>query len=217
MSDYQEENPYASPEGAAEAASLEAESYVWRDGDEAVMRASKAKSPNACWVTNRDRRCWRCAISSSLRTDIAMLLVMALPVAGVPLYLLVMWLLIRRGQFPKGLQVWIAWPWAVLRWLAIAPACLAICACLVLSNAALLSLNPALGLLAILCAGVTVLLLAFVERSSGLTVRRDEGGVFRVRGVHPDYLARLPSYDESDTAAAMASEPGESPFADSAR
>ena len=32
----------------------------------------------------------------------------------------------------------------------------------------------------------------------GLSTRYGENGTYRIRGVHPDYLARVPAYNESD-------------------
>ena len=53
MSDFQHDNPYASPLGAYEPADMTQSVGVWRDGDELVMLTTRVKPPKACWVTNR--------------------------------------------------------------------------------------------------------------------------------------------------------------------
>lgn len=209
MAGYQDENPYASPEGAGESANTEAAGGVWRDGDEVVMLTRRSESPRACWVTNQEGPCWRWGISYSLRADVGIFLIVFLPVVGMLFFLLILWLSHRQDRILKGLRIWLLWRRAAICHLATALASLIGVVGLAASNVAFLESNVVSGLLAILCIGVALLLLLSIERGFGLVARRDEKGVFHVRGVHPDYLARLPAYNEADVRAAMS---GESSF-----
>ena len=51
MTEFQHDNPYASPLGAEEPADMTEGVGVWRDGDELVMLTARVKPPKACWVT----------------------------------------------------------------------------------------------------------------------------------------------------------------------
>ena len=99
MSDYREENPYASPEGAAEAAVAEVRG-IWRDGDELVVLPWAMKAPKACWVTNKTRFVSRCTLIGYSRTSLALTALLFVPLFGPLLYPLVVSFFMFRG--PSG-------------------------------------------------------------------------------------------------------------------
>jgi hypothetical protein len=217
MAGYNEENPYASPEGAAEAAVAEIHG-IWRDGDELVVLPRDMKAPKACWVTNETRFVSRCVLISFSRTSLALNGLFFIPLLGLLLYPIAALFFVYRGDVRLRSPVaWLSWNFRVRQNVG------------VLTTVALVFIAVGLCYLAGFSMSLSVFLVAapFIVVSQlanvwsdrlllGLHTRFGENGTYRIRGVHPDYLARLPAYNESDTIAATTIEPGESPFADPA-
>ena len=215
MSDYREENPYASPEGAAEAAVAEVRG-IWRDGDELVVLPRDMKAPKACWVTNRTRGVWRCNLISFSRLSLAVQALIFVPLFGILLCPLVSLVLLLTGHLRLRAPVaWLSWGLRLRQSGGVLVAVILLMPAFTLCFLAGFSLNLLAFLIALpfIAAGLTVNV--WSDRLLiGLGTRFGENGTYRIRGVHPDYLARLPAYNRSDLTAAMTVEPGESPFAD---
>lgn len=220
MSDYEDENPYASPSSAAEPALPEIHG-IWRDGDELVVLPRDMKAPKACWVTNRTRFVSRarlgCAslVQSMFGVLIPLTLIFA-PCVGL-LLLVVMWsFLLLKGLVRDGRTfAWLSLTATLRRFAGELVNIVLILINLVLWGLAWQSANLAMVLVVVPFGAITIVSFTYADRVLlGLYVVRGENHTIRVRGVHAGYLARLPAYNESDTATATAIEPGDSPFAD---
>ena len=209
MPDYQRDNPYASPQTAVEPMEglLSEMDVTWRDGDEIALLPGGSRAPEACWVTNESR--W--IVNSPLVDDApAVLLVFGLfqiPVVGFVLAVAAAFTLTVLGKMPRESVNYarLSWRLGALRFaVAFATGILFVLG-FVLSNVAfgLLCSGAAIGglsmsVFAILIVGLH--LYAYGNRDRlvlGLEARR-EGHLVRVRGVHPDYLSRLPPWPGSE-------------------
>ncbi|NLS92289.1 MAG: hypothetical protein GXX96_08935 [Planctomycetaceae bacterium] len=217
MADYQDENPYASPQFAAEPAVPETHG-IWRDGDELVVLPRDMKAPKACWVTNRTGFVLRCRLVSYSRLSLALNLLIFIPLIGFLLYPLVAVPLVFLGYLRiRTPTAWLCWG-ALWRQWAGALACgilMAIAFGLSLFAGFSMSLTAFLMSVPFIIAGLIGM--TWSDRLTiGLYTRFGENGTYCIRGVHPDYLARLPAYNESDTTSATTIELGESPFVEPA-
>ncbi len=215
MSDFQHENPYASPEGAAEPAVPEIHG-IWRDGDELVVLPRDMRAPKACWVTNETRFVSHHPLLCHSRTGLASLSLAIIPLIGIVLCLILGILLqplgyIRSGHPSACLCLPLRLRQSTARLIGIS----LFAAALALSIVSGFSLTYFLIAVPVFIAGLTILV--WCDRALiGLHARYGEHGTYRVRGVHPHYLSRLPIYDDSDRTGATIVEPGASPFADPA-
>ena len=202
MSDFQHDNPYASPLGAEEPAEMNESVGVWRDGDEMVMLMARVRPPRACWVTNRTGFVLESPIVSDSPAVAIPLLLLHLPVVGIVLSIVAAVVLQSRGLVPSfptlgylRLRLWIVR-------LAIAGlVSLSLMVGLGVSALALAVAYPRLGLALIPAACLQVLVYYYRDRVQlGLAGRPAGDGLVRIRGVHPDYLDRLPEFSADEVA-----------------
>ncbi len=202
MTDFQHENPYASPLGAAEPADMSAAETVgvWRDGDELVMLMARVKPPKACWVTNRTGLVLMSPIVSDSPVVALALLLLHVPGLGIILSIAAAVVLQVRGRVPSfptlgylRLRLWIVR-------LAIAGlVSLSLMVGLAVSGLALVIRYPWLVLPLIPAALVQAFAYYYRDRVQlGLAGRPAGKGLVRVRGVHPDYLDRLPQFSPEE-------------------
>ncbi len=213
MSDYQDENPYASPEGAAEPAVPEIHG-IWRDGDELVVLPRDMKAPKACWVTNKTGFVSRCYLNSHSRAGLALSTLIFIPLIGVVLYPIVSVLFAFFGHLRIRPPVaWLGWGVKMRQGFGAGVGGVLFLIAFMLSSLAGISTSLTLLLMAVPFMVAGLLVIVWGDRLLiGLHTRYGEKGTYRIRGVHPDYLARLPEYNELDTTAATAIEPGGTPF-----
>lgn len=203
MSEFQHDNPYASPLGAAEPADMTAAETVgvWRDGDELVMLSARVRPPKACWVTNRTGMVLLSPIVSDSPAVAIPLLLLHVPVVGIVLSIVAAVVLQVRGQVPSfptlgylRLRLW------VVRLVIAGLVSLSLMVGLAVSALALVVGYPWLVVLLVPAAIVQVLVYYYRDRVQlGLAGRPAGKGLVRVRGVHPDYLDRLPQLPEKET------------------
>jgi len=200
--EFQHENPYASPLGADEPAAMDECVGVWRDGDELVMLTARVRPPKACWVTNRSGLVLESPIVSDRPAVAIPLLLIHVPVVGILLSIVAAVVLQYRGLVPSfptlgylRLRLWIVR-------LAIAGlVSLSLMAGLGVSALALAIAYPWLALALIPAAAVQVLVYYYRDRVQlGLAGRPDGKDLVRVRGVHPGYLDRLPPFSADEVA-----------------
>ncbi len=222
MCDSNDENPYASPEGAAQPA-VPVIHGIWRDGDEMVVAPSHVKAPKACWVTNRTRFVSRTRIGSApVVRSVFVLLAPITLILTSPLGFLVLLVIWSGLSMTGGIREGRTYAWlsvgATLRSIAAGLVNDAwIVAILILFVLGLNSANLVMALVAVPASVLSIVSMFCANRILlGLHVVHGENHTIRIRGVHPDYLARLPAYNESDITSAMTIEPGESPFGDPA-
>ncbi len=202
MPEFQHDNPYASPLGADEPADMTESVGVWRDGDELVMLTARVKSPKACWVTNRTAMVLLSPIVSDSPVVAVSLFLLHVPFVGGVLSIAAAFLLQNRGLVPSfptlGYLRFRLW---IVR-LAIAGfVSLSLMVALAVSTLALVIWEPWLTLPLIPAVIVQVLVYYYRDRVQlGLAGRPDGKGLVRIRGVHPDYLARLPQFSPEEVA-----------------
>jgi hypothetical protein len=200
MAEFQHDNPYASPLGADEPADMTvAETTgVWRDGDELVMLSARVKPPKACWVTNRTGLVLQSPIVCDSPAVAIPLLLLHVPIIGIILSIVAAVVLQARGLVPSfptlgylSLRTW------TVR-LAIAGfVSLSLMAGLAVSALALVIGYPWLLVPLVPAAIVQVLVYYYRDRVHlGLAGRPAGKGLVRVRGVHPEYLDRLPPFSQ---------------------
>ncbi|NLS92290.1 MAG: hypothetical protein GXX96_08940 [Planctomycetaceae bacterium] len=211
MADYQHDNPYASPQFAAEPADMSAAETigVWRDGDELVMLMARVKPPKACWVTNRRGFVLLSPIVSDSPAVAVPLLLLHVPGIGIILSIAAAVVLQIRGQVPSFPTLGYLSPRLWIVRLAIAGlVTLSLMAGLAVSALALVVWHPWLTLLLVPAAVVQVLVYYYRDRMHlGLAGRPAGDGMVRVRGVHPDYLGRLPQFAPEEVAVSRAKIP----------
>ncbi len=202
-----ETNPYASPKAPVDPDWKGAEQIegAWRRGDEMLLAGGKSMTPRACWVSNRSWRIHPNTLASApKRVIIPMIFLLGVPLLGLLLVCLLALLNALFRWFPwvrcwlrLGLDLWYEAGEGV--------ACILVGSGCVGANVGGLMLCAAweIGLLPGLIAYAAALLVltagialsAVLPRAIlGLAVERQEDGLVHVRGVHPDYLARLPEY-----------------------
>ncbi len=210
MSDYQDENPYASPLGAEEPAAEEIRG-IWRDGDELVVLPRDMQAPRACWVTNRTRHVRRCTLMGLSWAHLATIALLFIPCIGLLLYPLGAIVLGFFGYLRfRNPTAWLGWSACVRQAAGALVGGLSIVIAVFAGMATGLSLRPGALLVSLPFIAAAFLSIIWADRLTiGLHVRYGENGTFRIRGVHPDYLARLPAYPESDAGRATAVEPGD--------
>ena len=205
-----ETNPYASPKAPVdlEWKRLHESEGAWRRGDEMLLAGRKSKTPQACWVSNNSVEVRPCPLSSAPK-KLTVLLVLLLGVPGVALAFLNLfailyilnWLL---GWFPEA-KCWLCEEVEVRHRavlflflvLIIVGGVGAVVGLSLLLDPPRVGLLPGLityaaALLAVI--GAAWLVAVLPRATLGLTVERQKDGLIHVRGVHPDYLARLPKY-----------------------
>ena len=195
MEDFQHDNPYASPQTAIETPpSPESEmGQIWREGDELVFVRNRAQPPRACWVTNRDRFLHRSPLVDDGRAAAVLLSVLQIPFVGFFLAVgaaVVMSILGWMG----GAQslAWLTWELSLKRAIVAMVTAFLFVVAFFMSNVSV-AVDSWLFLLALPIAALQVYLYVARDRLVlGLEARRDGRHLVRVRGVHPDYLARLP-------------------------
>ncbi len=202
MSDYQHDNPYASPLGAAEPANMTVGDRVgvWRDGDELVMLSARVKPPKACWVTNRTGLVLLSPIVSDSPAVAIALLLLHVPVVGIVLSIVAAVVLQVRGRVPSfptlgylALRLW------VVRLAIAGLVSLSLMAGLLVSVGAFAVRIPWLAAMIVPAAILQVLVYYYRDRIQlGLAGRPAGKGMVRIRGIHPDYLDRLPQYFEDE-------------------
>lgn len=200
MTQFQHDNPYASPLGAEEPADLTDSAGVWRDGNELVMLSARVKPPRACWVTNRTGLVLLSPIVSDSPAVAIPLLLMHLPVVGIVLAILAAVVLQVRGLVPSfptlGYLRFRLW---IVRLAIAGLVSLSMMVALGVSITALVIASPWLLLWLVPAAGIQVLVYYYRDRVQlGLAGRPDGKGLVRVQGVHPDYLDRLPQFSAED-------------------
>lgn len=209
MSDTFWENPYVSPEGAAEPAKVTVEAIrgVWRDRDELVLRRRDVEVPKACWVTNCENHVWRSGVPVESLSSVLPIALCYVPIIGIGLFYL--WLVgflltrmfIERRSFSLNhAHKWLSSRYRFWEGFISLGTMLLVFGIIVLSNVSFLTGSFAMGSLAVLLAVVTFLGLWYTTNgnSVGLHYSSAERGIIRVRGVHPGYLERLPPYSRSD-------------------
>lgn len=183
-------NPYASPETSCGGPAIGQDVEVhgaWRDGDLMVLICHNAVTPRACWVTNCDR--FVHAFDETVDTELQQLIenilfwIPLVPLAFLPIRFsrrdvanlhirLQSWRCVLRSCMQmSGFMLWVTGHFAV---------------CLALAVGPLLVLVFAYALMLL-----AYLLFALANWPIKLEV---VGGFVRVRGVHPDYLARLDEF-----------------------
>jgi len=193
MAGYQEQNPYASPQAAIENESSQA--GPWRDGKELVLLTGRSPTPRACWVTDRTRHCRKWAISSISDILAGLLVLVFVPGVGLPLAGIITVVLLVNGRLRSStIDAWIAWPRCLAYLVAVLTASLLPVAALFLTISGFAT-NPWLGIAAITLLLAYYLVIRFGDRVFlGLYACQGKDGTLRVRGVHPDYLNRLPPW-----------------------
>lgn len=204
MIEFQHDNPYASPLGAEEPADVTEGVGVWRDGDDLVMLSARVKAPKACWVTNRTGLVLQSPIVCDSPAVAVPLLLMHLPVVGIVLSIVAAVVLQVRGQVPSFPTLGYLRPRLWIVRLAIAGlVSLSLMVGLGVSVTGLVFVYPRLWLVLIPAALVQVLVYYYRDRVQlGLAGRPDGKGLVRVRGVHPDYLDRLPQFSSEEVGSA---------------
>jgi hypothetical protein len=198
-----EANPYASPKAPTDPnwKALSEIEEAWRHGDEMLLAGKKSKTPRACWVSNKVGGVYACHFSLIPKRTLFLLGVPALGFLVLGLFELFNAVF---GWFPsvycwsrRGLFAWYITVHAVVFMLIVAGFVGTNVGGLALCGAGDIGLLPGL----IVYAAALVALTAGIALSAvlprvilGLTVERQEDGLIHVRGVHPDYLARLPEY-----------------------
>lgn len=205
MAEFQHDNPYASPLGAEEPADMSAAETigVWRDGDELVMLMARVRPPKACWVTNRTGLVLLSPIVSDTPSVAIPLLLLHVPGIGIILSIVAAVVLQVRGRVPSfptlgylKLRHWI------VRLAIAGMVSLSLMVALAVSGLALVVWKPWLLVPLIPAAIVQVLVYYYRDRVQlGLAGRPDGKGLVRVRGVHPDYLDRLPNFSPEEVEA----------------
>ncbi len=189
--DEEDVNPYASP--GTSCSELNADRLepdvrgVWRDGDTMVVLRFYAVTPNACWVTNRERfvRSFEEAIDTDFQQAIEFIVFWIPLVAFAFLPVLAS----RRSAAVVSIRL--------RRWNCAYRGCMQILAfCLWLTGNGLAGIALLLGAWLTLFIGYFLMLIAFMLfTSSGSPVKmKVVDGFIRIRGVHPDYLARLDDF-----------------------
>lgn len=196
MSDFQHDNPYASPLGADEPADMTESIGVWRDGDELVMLTARVKSPKACWVTNRTALVLLSPIVSDSPYVAVSLFLLHVPFVGGVLSIAAAFILQNRGLVPSfptlGYLRFRLW---IVRLVIAGMVSLSLMVALGVSAVALVVWEPWLALPLFPAAIVQVLVYYYRDRVQlGLAGRPDGKGLVRIRGVHPGYLDRLPQF-----------------------
>ena len=198
MSDYQHDNPYATPIAADEPAQMTVPEMggIWRDGDELVMLSREAKPPKACWVTNRSGLVLRCPIVCDSPWVAVALLALHIPVVGAVLSILAAAVLTMLAKVPNYPTLgWISLRLWLIRLLIAVVVSASLMVAFFISIGGMVIGNPDM-IIYVVALGVTqVVIYYFRDRAvlglKGWTVAK---GVVRLRGVHPDYLNRLPEY-----------------------
>ncbi len=205
MTDFQHDNPYASPRGATEPADMTAAETVgvWRDGDELVMLSARVRPPKACWVTNRTGLVLQSPIISDSPAVAIPLLLLHVPAVGIVLSIVAAVVLQRQGRVPAfptlgylKLRIWL------VRMAIAGFVSLSLMIGLAVSGLALVIWYPWLALALIPAVIVQVLVYYYRDRVQLRLAGRPAGkGLVRVRGVHADYLDRLPQFSLDQVAA----------------
>jgi hypothetical protein len=203
MLNYQQENPYASPEGAAEAAVPEVHG-IWRDGDELVLVPLGVKAPKACWVTNKTGfvvrfRVPRCSLLHSTLLYSALAFAAFGIIAGTPLLgglgFLVLGLNVFLGERVYG---WLSWGMATRHIAGMLVEGLLILSSVFVNLGALSHPHSEPAYLALPLVACTISAMTYLNRILlGLHAVPGADVTIRIRGVHPDYLARLPDHPDS--------------------
>jgi hypothetical protein len=198
MSGYQQENPYASPEGAAEAAVAEIHG-IWRDGDELVLMPGEMKAPRACWITNRTSRVRPMGANCGYTVYGWLSFLAVVPVVGFILYFCVILGLWWTGYERRHrFRFWLSSRCFGRLFMIGFP--LTFCWLLgsFMSNVALFLGDSLMGIIAVVLVSVGSWFIVWRDSVLlGFRVRGMGNGTIRVRGVHHDYLARLPDYPDS--------------------
>ncbi len=198
MLDYLEENPYASPEGAAEAAVPEIHG-IWRDGDELVLMPGEMKAPRACWITNRTSRVVPMGSNCGFTVYGWLYFLAVVPVVGFLLHFCVIQGLWWTGYERRHrFRLWISWRYVGRLFMIGFPLTLCWLIGVFMSNVALFLGDLLMGSIAIVLVAVGSWFIVWRDSVLlGLRVRSMGNGTIRVRGVHRDYLARLPDHPNS--------------------
>ncbi len=195
MEDYQHDNPYASPQAAIEASpSPEPEmGQIWREGDELVFIRKQARPPRACWVTNRERFLHQAPLVDDAVGAAVVLGLLLIPIVGFILALFVAVVATILGHIGGAPSLaWLTWGLAFKRAMVALTVGFLFIAAFATSNISVAGGSP-LFLVAVVIGALAIYLYVTRDRLVlGLEARRDGRRLVRVRGVHPDYLARLP-------------------------
>ena len=202
MPDFQHNNPYASPLGAHEPADITESIGVWRDGDELVMLTARVKPPKACWVTNRTGLVLLSPIVSDSPYVAISLFLLHVPFVGGVLSIAAAFLLQNRGLVPSfptlGYLRFRLW---IVRLAIAGIVSLSLMVAFGISIVALVIWEPWLTFPLIPAAVMQVLVYYYRDRVQlGVSGRPDGKELVRVRGVHPDYLDRLPQFSPEEVA-----------------
>lgn len=200
MSEFQHDNPYASPLGADEPADITESIGVWRDGDELVMLTARVKPPKACWVTNRTALVLLSPIVSDSPYVAISLFLLHVPFVGGVLSIAAAFLLQNRGLVPSfptlGYLRFRLW---IVRLAIAGMVSLSLMVAFGISIVALVVWEPWLTFPLIPAAVVQVLVYYYRDRVQlGLSGRPDGKELVRIRGVHPDYLDRLQQFSPEE-------------------
>ena len=209
-------NPYASPKAPTDPNWKVPQQIegAWRRGDEMLLAGRKSKTPRACWVS--DRTTWVHAgslASMPKKARSALLLLLALPVLGYALVAVYVIVNALFGRFPR-VSCWLRTRAIALHGTVETVSNVLMGIGCVGTNVVCIKqletpIGPAqafatyAGFFLVLGAGIA--LDAVKDRAIlGLTVERQEDGLVHVRGVHPDYLARLPEYPGQEMSGSQA-------------
>jgi len=201
-----ETNPYASPvpyEPATREESFAPKQQqpgrpAWREGDVLVVPGKNAVLPRACVLTNRTGSVWRWRIvESPLWGELMLALLLLVPFAGLVVGAIGAHLLIGTG-WAAEIRLWLRRPIAAAREISQTVAVLLMLASNVLTGLALVREEMRLLLLGLVCYATAAALVYLPARVfTGVRTVLAADGVVRVRGVHPEYLDRLPEKADS--------------------
>lgn len=204
-----ETNPYASPRsiGLESSASWPEPPVAWRQGDVLIVPRKGGVLPRACLISNKSWGVWKLPITTFLDRALFLLVpLFLLPFAGVICAGLCGGVLLLLG-WAAEIRVWARWS-VVLA--------LSICSGLsipmaivgnVLTGVSIVARSTSALLIGALCLGGSVTLIVLPPKL--LTPFRIEfkgGRYVFVRGVHPDYLDRLPEFSADEMAGSQSVE-----------
>lgn len=166
---------------------------AWREGDVLVVPGKNAVLPRACVLTNFKGSVWRWRIvEGPLWGELMLALLLLVPFAGLVIGAIAAHLLLGTGRAVE-IRLWLRCPLAVAREIAQTVTVLLMLASNVLTGLALVWQEMRLLLLGLACYAAAVALVYLPVRPfTRVRAMLAAHGVVRVRGVHPEYLDRLP-------------------------
>lgn len=195
-------NPYASPRSIGwdpslsepTGASQPEQPMAWRQGDVLILPRKGAVLPRACLICNRSSGLMKIVVTTFANRSILLLLpLFLLPFVG-SFCVMPCWFVLLRVGWAAEIRIWVRW-WVAL---ALAVCDYAIAVPLALAGNVLTGIGIIARSMPFLLAGGVCLaasvMFAFVPLRllTGLKFDLTGGRFVSVRGVHPEYLDRLP-------------------------